>query len=284
MVTIVSSSIGHGEMEETRPVDGGALLSTAVAAAISAGEMLLLGRQNGSVTIDTKASPDDLVTNLDRACESLIVGLLTRDRPDDGVLGEEGGERPGRSGVRWIVDPLDGTANYVHGHPSFAVSIAAEVDGSTIAGVVHDPSRRETFSALRGAGAWCDGERLLITGQGDLQTALLGTGFSHDRTVRTRQSRLLARLTGRVLDVRASGSAALDLCWVAAGRLGVYYESDTRHWDRAAGVLVALEAGAWVGDLDCGPPSDRMVIAGAPKPAQELRKLLKAYESAISRR
>jgi myo-inositol-1(or 4)-monophosphatase len=265
-------------------VDGGALLDIAVTAAVSAGDMLLLGRQKGLVTVDTKASPADLVTNLDRACESLIVSLLTRYRPDDAVLGEESGERPGRSGVRWVVDPLDGTANYVHGHPSFAVSIAAEADGVTIAGVVHDPSRRETFSALRGAGAWRDGERLRISSPGDLQMALLGTGFSHDRTARARQARLVAGLMGHVLDMRASGSAALDLCWVAAGRLDVYYESDTRHWDRAAGVLVAREAGAWVGDLDGGPPSDRMVIAGAWKPAQELRRLIEAHENAVSRR
>lgn len=259
------------------------LLDLAVSAAVSAGNLLLRRQSSGSVAVASKTSPVDLVTDLDRASESLIVGMVTRDRPDDAVLGEETGELPGTSGVRWVVDPLDGTANYVHAHSHFAVSVAVEVDGSTVAGVVHDPSRRETFSALRGVGAWRDGKRLSVGGRTELRRALVGTGFSHDMEIRACQSRLLTRVVGQVLDVRVSGSAALDLCWVAAGRLDLYYESDTRLWDRAAGTLVAVEAGAWVGGADGGPPSDQMTVAGTPEMANELRKLLRGRDAGVSR-
>lgn len=232
------------------------------------------GLATGPHVVSTKSSPRDLVTDLDRASEALIVELLMACRPGDGVLGEESGERPGTSGVRWVIDPLDGTANYLRGMPAFAVSVAAELDGETVAGVVHDPSRQETFTAVRGHGARCNGRPVTVSDRGNLSLALLGTGFSHDAAKRARQAVVLGQLVSRVQDVRHSGSAALDLCWVAAGRLDVYYEGDTRHWDRAAGALIASEAGASVSGADAGPPSDDMIIAGTPRLADALMRLL----------
>ncbi|MEU6914457.1 inositol monophosphatase family protein [Streptomyces olindensis] len=250
------------------------LIELAVFAAREAGEILLSAPADGPVQARTKASPTDLVTAYDRRSEDRIVELLTAHRPDDGILGEEGGERPGTSGLRWVIDPLDGTGNFVSRNPAFVVSIAAELEGAGVVGVVHDPSRRETFSAVRGEGARLDGRPLRVDTPTTLRQALLSTGFSSDPAVRTQQAALAARVITHVRDIRSSGSAAMDLCWVAAGRLGAYYEGDTRHWDRAAGALIASEAGAWVGDADGGPASDRMVIACSPALVGELRALL----------
>ena len=239
------------------------LLGLAVTVAEAAGRLLVRGLASGPGAVVTKSSPRDLASDLDRASEALIVERLLARRPDDSVLGEETGERSGTSGVRWVIDPLDGTANYLHRLPAFAVSVAAELHGEALLGVVHDPSRHETFTAVRGGGARCDDRRIAVSTEHDLSRALLGTGFSFDATKRARQAGTLARLVGAVQDVRSSGSAALDLCWVAAGRLDVYYEGDTRPWDRAAGALIASEAGAAVIGADAGPPSDDMIIAGS---------------------
>ncbi|QCX80778.1 Inositol-1-monophosphatase [Streptomyces sp. YIM 121038] len=261
-------SLAHAE-------GGAALLELAVRAARTAGDLLLEGAASGPPEVRTKSSATDLVTAFDRASEERVVEVLTAARPDDGILGEEGGERPGRSGVRWVIDPLDGTANFVSGYPAFVVSVAAERDGRTEVGVVHDPSRRETFTAVRGRGAARDGRALTVSGPDRLEQALVSTGFSSDPAARARQAALAAQVVRHVRDIRSSGSAALDLCWVAAGRLGAYYESGTRLWDRAAGVLIAEEAGAWVGGGAAGePPGDAMTIASAPKVAHALRALV----------
>ncbi|GHE70266.1 inositol monophosphatase [Streptomyces longispororuber] len=238
-----------------------------------AGDLLLRGAAAGRPAARTKSSPADLVTDHDRRSEECVVELLRTYRPDDGILGEEGGERPGRSGVRWVVDPLDGTANFVAGYPAFAVSLAAERAGVVTVGVVHDPCRGETFAAIRGRGATCDGRALAASRVDRLAQALISTGFSSDAEVRDRQAACAARVVRRVRDLRSSGSAALDLCWVAAGRLDGYYEADLRPWDRAAGVLIAQEAGAWVGGA-AGPPDDALTLACAPAVAEELRALV----------
>ncbi|WP_197322285.1 inositol monophosphatase family protein [Saccharomonospora sp. NB11] len=256
-------------------VDGAELLDIATAAAEATGK-LLLRSEPGTVT--TKSAPADLVTDLDRVGEALIVEMITTVRPHDSVLGEEHGARPGTSGVRWVVDPLDGTGNYVRGLPSFAVSVAAEVDDRVVAGVVHDPSRQETFRAVRGRGATCNGRKLAASDTLDLARAVVSTGFSSDSAHRRRQAALLETVLEQVADVRSSGSAALDLCWVACGRLDGYYESDTRYWDRAAGVLIAEEAGAVVRG------GDEMVFAAAPGLGRALHGLVVAGESAVSSR
>ncbi|MFI6332617.1 inositol monophosphatase family protein [Micromonospora chersina] len=259
--------------------DLGELSRLAEAAAHEAGELLLRGLAGGPLAISTKSSARDLVTDLDRASEALIVRRLLAARPDDGVLAEETGERPGPSGLRWIVDPLDGTGNYLRGTPTYAVSVAAEWWGEPVLGVVYDPSRRETFTAVRGSGAYLNGSPLSVSRRTALGEALLGTGFSRDPRIRTEQATTLGRLVNLVQDIRHSGSAALDLCWVAAGRLDVYYEADLRHWDRAAGELIAAEAGARVCGPHGGPATDDLVLAGPPALVEDLRAVLAPDET-----
>ncbi len=246
-----------------------ALLDLAVAAAEPAAD-LLAGAEPDA--IETKSSRTDLVTDVDRAAEQLVVDHLLRARPDDAVLGEEGGERAGTSGVRWILDPLDGTTNFVYGYPAFAVSIAAEVDGEVVAGVVVDATRRERFTATRGGGAHLDGRSVQVTAAADLATALIGTGFAYDAGVRERQAEVLATVLPRVRDLRRSGSAALDLCALAAGRLDGFWERGLALWDRAAGGLIAAEAGARVGRL--GTTEPLTLLAAGPGLYPELEALL----------
>ncbi|MDQ3757468.1 MAG: inositol monophosphatase [Actinomycetota bacterium] len=228
------------------------LLDLAVDVAHEAGALLLDGLSQVRTAVDTKSTRTDMVSEMDHASERLIAARLRSARPDDGFLGEEGTSSAGSSGVRWIFDPLDGTTNYLYGLPAWAVSIAAEVDGEVTAGVVHDPVHGETFTALRGGGAWCNGEALRVAGAAELATALVGTGFSYDAVERGRQAALLARVLPAVRDVRRAGAAALDLCWVALGRMDAFYEWGLMPWDFAAGALVASEAGAVVEVLDDG--------------------------------
>jgi myo-inositol-1(or 4)-monophosphatase len=251
-----------------------ALLALALEAAQAAGRLLLTELETGPTGLTWKTSRADIVCDVDHAAEALIVETIAAARPDDAILAEESGERPGTSGVRWVVDPLDGSTNYAYGRPCFAVSVAAEIDGEVVAGVVVDPSRQETFTAVRGGGATCNGRRLAVAGAEELALALVGTGLSPDPARRAEQAALLSRISACALDVRHSGSAAVDLCSVAAGRLDLYYESDLRHWDRAAGALVATEAGASVVGLDGGPATDAMTIAGAPRLVEELAQAL----------
>jgi myo-inositol-1(or 4)-monophosphatase len=255
------------------------LLAHAVEAAQSAGE-LLMARFRGQIgTVASKSSPTDLVSDVDRASEALIVEMLRARRPADSILGEEGGAREGSSGVRWIIDPLDGTINYLYGIPVFAVSIAAEVGNQVVAGAVVDPTRDEVFIATRGGGASCNGKPLEVSKTRHLSLALVGTGFSYDSAERRGQGHVLQHVIGLVRDIRRAGSAALDLCSVAAGRLDAYFESGVHEWDRAAGALIAAEAGAWVGGLS-GPPTDDMTIAGPEDLALELRAVLSRSKKA----
>jgi myo-inositol-1(or 4)-monophosphatase len=229
------------------------LLTLASEAAVAAGVLLRDGLEAAPAQVTTKTSLTDMVSELDRASEDLIARTILAARPDDAILGEEGGPSgPGTSGVRWVVDPLDGTTNYLYRFPAWAVSIAAERDGEVVAGVVHDPTHGETFSALLGQGAWCNGRTLRVGGAPNLAVSLVGTGFGYDAATRARQGAAVARVLPLVRDVRRAGAAALDLCWVAAGRLDAYYERGLQHWDWAAGMLVATEAGAVVGVLDDG--------------------------------
>ena len=238
--------------DQLRP-SGPRLLSLAVEAAQAAGELLLEGSAASPQEVRTKTSLTDMVSELDRASEALVRETLLAARPDDAILGEEDGlVGPGTSGVRWVVDPLDGTTNYLYRYPAWAVSIAAEVDGVVVAGVVHDPLHGETFTAVQGGGAWCEGRRLEVSGAPTLATALVGTGFGYEKEVRARQGVVVARVLPCVRDIRRGGAAALDLCWVALGRLDAYYERGLQPWDWAAGMLVAAEAGAQVEVLDDG--------------------------------
>ncbi|MDP9389785.1 MAG: inositol monophosphatase [Actinomycetota bacterium] len=252
--------------------DGADLLALAVEAATASGELLLSRQGELPALVATKTSDTDMVTELDRASESLVTRTILAARPHDAVLGEEGGlSGTASSGVRWVVDPLDGTTNYLYGFPVWGVSIAAEVDGEVVAGVVHDPTHGETFTAARGAGACCNGRPLAVVGAPSLGVALLATGFGYDAAVRAAQGAVLARVLPEVRDVRRAGAAAVDLCWVAMGRLDAYYERGLQPWDRAAGMLVAAEAGAAVRELD-----DGTVVAAAPHLEAPLLALLAA--------
>jgi myo-inositol-1(or 4)-monophosphatase len=236
------------------PDAGKAVELAAVAAAIAeeAGNLLLERLSRVRTEVSTKTTGTDMVTDADRASESLIAQLLEQRRPGDGLVGEEGAARPSTTGVTWLADPLDGTTNFLYGVPVFGVSLAAQIDGTTIAGAVRDPIHRETFVAARGAGASLNDRPLRIDGAHDIAHALVGTGFSYDATRRARQAATLTRVLPAVRDIRRVGAAAVDLCWVALGRLDAFYERGLAPWDWAAGALVATEAGARTATLDDG--------------------------------
>ena len=184
----------------------------------------------------------------------------------------------GTSGVTWVVDPIDGTTNFAYGYPAFCTSIAAEVDGEAVVGVVHDPVRNQTFAAARGGGATLDGRPARVRAGGPpLAHALLGTGFGYESARRAAQGAVLAQVLPCVRDVRRAGSAALDLCTVGSGGLDAYYERGLQHWDFAAGALIAAEAGAWVGTLEGGPlDRQRTVVAARPDLVEPLLDLLRS--------
>jgi myo-inositol-1(or 4)-monophosphatase len=271
--------------------DAEALLQIAVDAAGEAGRLLASWRGDGRPeVIDTKSSPTDVVTEMDRRSEALITGRIRSYRPGDAVLGEEGGqtaggspggeagagERPGR--VRWVVDPLDGTVNYLYGLRDWAVSIAAEVDGTVVAGVVEVPRSGETFTAVAGQGAWLHRDGAVIplrcTSGVSLGQALVGTGFGYDSARRQVQGEVIAALLPHVRDIRRGGSAAVDLCSVAAGRLDAFFERGLNYWDFAAGGLIAREAGAVVGGLAGRAESSSMAVAAGPELYRQLDSFL----------
>ncbi|HEV2344440.1 MAG TPA: inositol monophosphatase family protein [Actinocrinis sp.] len=212
----------------------------------------------------TKSSPTDVVTEMDTAAEQLLRKMILEQRPDDAFLGEEGGANSGRSTVRWVIDPIDGTVNYLYDLPHWSVSVGVEVDGVAVAGVVAAPRLGETYTAVRDAGSWCNGVRLRVRPPTDLGRALIATGFGYRSERRERQGVIVGALLPRVRDIRRAGSAALDLCAVAAGRVDGYYERGTHDWDRSAGALIATEAGAIVQGFHGQSASEAMVLAAPP--------------------
>ena len=247
------------------------------AAAVAAS--LLRAQTGAQLQISAKSSRTDLVTDMDVACEAAIVEFLTARRPDDGIMGEEGSGRDGTSGVRWIIDPIDGTVNFVYGHPGFGVSVAAEADGQIVAGAVIDPMLDETFTAHRGGGARLNDRPLHVRPDGDPAMALVATGFSYAHERRRRQAEVLGELLPVIGDIRRVGGAAVDLCSVACGRVDAFFEVGLNPWDYAAGALIAAEAGAVVQDLHGNPPSPDFVFAATPDVADTLLKLLQNAEA-----
>ena len=244
--------------------------------------MLAAARPDGPggrpTVADTKSSPTDVVTEMDRAAEKLISERIRAERPGDAILGEEGGQS-GQGRVRWIVDPLDGTVNYLYGLPDWSVSIAAEVDGQVVAGVVAVPRHREVFTAVAGQGGWLHPAgggpvRLRCNTGVPLSRALVATGFGYARERRVVQGEVVAAVLPRVRDIRRGGSCAVDLCSLAAGRVDAYYERGVNYWDYAAGGLVATEAGARLGGLSGRPPGTSLAIAAGPGLFTELHDLL----------
>ena len=257
-----------------------ALRDLAVSVAREAGE--LLAYRAGRVEVAaTKSSPTDVVTEMDRRSEELIRSRILAVRPGDAILGEEGGQTGSTDGapVRWVIDPLDGTVNYLYGLHDWAVSIGAEVGAQIVAGAVYVPRRGELFSAFAGGGAWLEQtgpgaagppqgdpgpERLHCSSGVALDRALVGTGFGYLAARRKVQGEVVAALLPQVRDIRRIGVASIDLCAVAAGRLDAFYERGLNYWDWAAGALVAAEAGAVVGGLGGAPVSSSLAVVAGP--------------------
>lgn len=276
--------------------DPEALLRIALEAA-EAAVRIIVDERPAVLGTESKSTPTDLVTEMDRRSEAAIREVIHSHRPGDVIVGEEGGATGGDPGgapddtpdgmdtpdemtVTWWVDPIDGTTNYVYDHPGYAVSIAAGAGGTVLAGVVADPTHGRTYRATSGGGAWCDDEPLRLGAPRPLDHALIATGFSYDAATRRSQAELLSRVIAEVRDVRRVGSAALDLCAVASGRVDAYFEAGLSIWDYAAGALVATEAGAVVSSIDGGDVRPGSVLCAHPELAEDLiRTLARATEA-----
>lgn len=252
----------------TAPLD---LMEIAETIAREAGELALRRRAEGVSIAASKSSLEDVVTEADREVEKLIRARLAELRPEDAFLGEESGAEGGTSGLTWVVDPIDGTVNYLYGIPDYCVSIAV-VEGepdprswTALAGVVFAPAKGELFRAAVGHGAFRNDERLSVNTAVSPALALVGTGFGYAAEKRVRQAAVVGSLIAEVRDIRRIGAAALDLCAVACGRVDAYYESGLNPWDQAAGALIAREAGARVEGRDGAPADRELLIAAVPE-------------------
>ena len=239
------------------------LLAVAHEAARAAGAELVSRFGRVQADVRTKSGPTDLVSEADLAAERAIRSVLSARRPDDTVIGEEGGAVEGSGDLRWVVDPLDGTVNFLFGIPLFAVSVACEDAAGVVAGVVLDPVRDECFAASRSAaGATLNGGAISGSKRDELSTAMVATGFTYDASVRSRQAELAARVIPAVRDIRRCGAAALDLCWTACGRFDAFYERGLNAWDMAAGALICSRAGLDVRVLPgTGHENDGVIVA-----------------------
>jgi myo-inositol-1(or 4)-monophosphatase len=274
--------------------DSEALLAVAVEAARMAGALLQERAQRGAEEVTSKSTPTDLVSEADIASERAIRELLAVRRPEDGFVGEESGSAESSSGLSWVVDPLDGTVNFLFGIPQWCVSVAVRDSEGTLAGAVYDPNRDELFTAskngraeLRARGvvrelhgplrAAARSESLgksQSSARGELQSAMVATGLAYDADVREAQGRVLARLVGRVRDIRRFGSAALDLTWTAAGRYDAYFERSVKQWDIAAGALICERAGLRVVELPVFENLPWGILVGPPDLVDPLLELV----------
>ncbi len=227
----------------------------------------------------TKSSPTDPVTEADKAAEQAIVDGITTDRPNDSIRGEEGADKTGTSGVTWHIDPIDGTTNYLYDYPSYAVSVAAEISGVVVAGAVFDVASGDLYSAHRGARSVCNDEPIHVTTKDELSSALVATGFSYLPNRRREQAEVLVELLPLIRDIRRAGSAAVDLCLLASGRVDAYYESGLNFWDFAAGWIIVEQAGGACTGLHSDDPDPSLLVAGGPVVHGLLRSALQAFES-----
>jgi myo-inositol-1(or 4)-monophosphatase len=254
--------------------DESELLSVAHEAARAAASEL--GPRFGRTARDvqSKSTPTDLVSEADVSAEAAVREVLGRRRPDDAILGEEGGAT-GEGEIRWVVDPLDGTINFLFGIPMFAVSIACEDGAGTLAGVVLDPIRAECFAATRSGDATLNDKSIVASDATDLATTMVATGFGYDPAVRTRQAAVLTRVLPRVRDIRRFGAAALDLGWCACGRFDAYYERGVKTWDVAAGALIASRAGLEIRLLEAQGEDPPGIVAAPGAIIEELVELVR---------
>jgi myo-inositol-1(or 4)-monophosphatase len=249
------------------------LLDVAREAARASADELMPRFGHRQADVRSKSTPTDLVSEADVAAERAIRRVLAKRRPDDAILGEEGGATAGGD-LRWVIDPLDGTINFLFGVPQFAVSVACEDSIGVLAGVVLDPSRDESFTATRSGVAELNGSVLSASDRGDLATSLVATGFGYDAGVRARQAQVLTRVLPRVRDIRRAGAAALDLSWCACGRFDAYYERGLKPWDQAAGGLIASRAGLELRVLEATAEDPKGLLAAPPAVVDELLALV----------
>jgi myo-inositol-1(or 4)-monophosphatase len=245
------------------------LLSLAERLASEAAALVLDGLTRARSSVTTKSSVTDMVTEMDRAAESVIVAGIRAARPADAIVGEEGTHSDGSSGVAWFVDPIDGTTNYVYALPGFGISIAARSGEQTLVAAVADPLRGDVYTAARGRGAFRNGAEINCSHADRLATALIGTGFSYDSDRRRQQATVLVQVLPLIRDIRRLGAAAVDLCLVASGRLDGFYERGLAPWDKEAGILIATEAGALVEDRPSG-----LTVVAAPGVFDAFRDLI----------
>jgi myo-inositol-1(or 4)-monophosphatase len=252
------------------------LLTVALEAATHAGGLLRAHFGGARAVVEAKTTPTDLVSDADHEAEEAIRAVLAERRPDDAILGEELGADPGVTGLRWVIDPLDGTVNFLFGIPQWAVSVACEDGDGTLAGVVHDPLREETFAAVRDGPAMLNGQPISGSTRTELASALVATGFAYDAAVRAEQARVAARVVPRARDVRRFGSAALDLVWTACGRFDAFYERALNPWDSAAGALVCSRAGLAVRRLEAQGAMPAGLLVGPADLVSQLEPLVTA--------
>ena len=248
------------------------LLKIADSVARAAGKHLM--NRPASFTFTEKSSAVDFATQMDKQAEELIVKQLLTYRPDDGIIAEEGSAKESKSGITWVIDPLDGTVNYLYGLPGWNVSIAAKDKDGVVVGVVNAPSIDGFWSGVRGGGATYNGVKIKCNDPVELGKALLGTGFAYDLNLRVSQGETMAKLLPRIRDLRRNGAAAVDLCYVAMGALDGYFESSLNEWDHAAGGLIAIEAGAVVSGRGGGAPNSDLVVCAGPALHAQLLPLI----------
>lgn len=241
--------------------DPAELMNLATWLAKSAGKIVRDAATSQRSSIATKTSTTDNVTATDQASEEFIASQLKSSRPDDGILGEEGAAVASKNGIEWVIDPIDGTTNFIYGLPNFAVSVGATVDGIPVAGAVYNPSTDELFCAYTGGGAFLNDTSISVNRADDFSLALIATGFAYNPEVRAQQGRIVAELLPQVRDIRRLGSAALDICNVACGRVDAYYEQGVRPWDVTAASVVLREAGGIVTGFTDDMPWNDVVAA-----------------------
>lgn len=250
------------------------LLDLAQRAARAAGELLRDRFSRPAEGVSAKSTPTDLVSDADRASETLLVDLISTERPDDGFITEEGEGRESGSGIVWVLDPLDATVNFLFGLPWWCVSVAVEDERGGLAGAIYNPNVDEMFTATRGGGTRLNGSPVHVSDRDEIEKALVGTGFSYDSDARAEQAEIAARVIPRARDLRRAGSAALDLAHLACGRLDGFYEAPLEHWDKAAGLLMIAEAGGVVTELPGPRGLTDGAIASNPKLHEALVKLV----------
>jgi myo-inositol-1(or 4)-monophosphatase len=238
------------------------LLELARKVGLDAGALLM--ERPPAFEIESKSTAIDIATQMDKKAEKFIMESLLAARPDDGIIGEEGSSVESKSGITWVIDPLDGTVNYLYGLPGWNISIAAKDQSGVIAAVVYAPTINSLWKATKGGGAFLNNKKIKCNDPVNLNLALIATGFSYDLELRKEQGDRIQRLIPQIRDLRRNGAAAVDLCYVAMGAVDAYFENSLKEWDFAAGGLIATEAGAVISGRTGGAPDGDMVVCAGP--------------------